>query len=97
MVLPAVILVLALCLSALQLCQRQMRVQGAAAVAARVLARGDAASAPRLVASLVPGASLAVIDRGSLVCARVSATARAPTGLVSIALAATSCSPASIP
>lgn len=86
--LPAVVLVLALCLSGVRVAGEQLRVQDAAAAAARSLARGDdgQASAQRLV----PGASVAVSTRGDLVCALVSARASLA-GPIGVDLRASSC------
>ncbi|MEY2848358.1 MAG: hypothetical protein RI885_1023 [Actinomycetota bacterium] len=67
---PAVILLLAVCLATLQVGVQQLRVQDAAAVAARVEARGDGGSAA-IVSELVPGASLSLVTRGALLCATV--------------------------
>jgi hypothetical protein len=74
--LPAVLVVLACCLCALQLAGEQLRLQDAASIAARTIARGEGlGSAVIRVHSLVPGASLARSDRGELVCVRASASA----------------------
>jgi hypothetical protein len=83
--LPAVILVFACCLSGLQVAGSQLRVQDAAAAAARSLARGEPAS---VAARLVPGAAVSRHDDGDLVCATVTARA---TGLIPLELRATSC------
>lgn len=90
--LPAVVLVLATCLAAGQVVGLQVRVQDAAASAARHLARDDPATARSLVARLVPGASMAPSTRGDLVCATVWAQASGvlaavPVSAVSCALA----------
>lgn len=68
--LPAVVLVLALCLGALQFAALQVRLQDAAAGAARSSARGEAPT------TVVAGARIAVTREGDLVC--VVASARAP-------------------
>ncbi len=70
-VVPAVVLLLSVCLATLQLGVQQLRVQDAAAVAARVEARGEG-SAASYVAGLVPGASLSMSSRHGLVCASVA-------------------------
>ncbi|TFC81902.1 hypothetical protein E3O45_00705 [Cryobacterium sp. TMS1-20-1] len=73
--LPAVVLVLACCLGAVQVVGVQVRLTDAAATAARVLSRGDSvARAAALVAGTVSGAGLAAERRGEFVCARVTAT-----------------------
>jgi Flp pilus assembly protein TadG len=88
--LPAVVLVLAACLGAGHVVALQVRVQDAAAVAARHLARGDPSAARTLVSRLVPGASVTPSTRADLVCASVSAR---PRGLLSaVPVTATSCS-----
>lgn len=70
-VVPAVMLVLAAALGGMQLCSQQLRLQDAAAVTARSLARGDPAPA-------FPGASLSTHRQGDLVCARLSLPPRLP-------------------
>ncbi len=89
MTLPAVVFVLAACLSGVRLAGDQLRVQDAAAVAARAAARGgDSAIASRLV----PGSSTARADRDGLVCVRVSLPASDPLGtLAGVTLTASSC------
>ena len=72
-VIPAVLLVLACCLGGVQLAGQQLRLQDAAATAARSLARGDGVGAASAqVAQLVAGASLSRSDRGGMVCVRVN-------------------------
>ncbi len=90
MVVPTVILLLALCLAAVQLAGRQLVLQDAAAMAARTAARGEgAAAASGLLATVAPGARLAVENRGEMLCVRVTA---AGTGMFSaVTLAASSC------
>ncbi len=86
-VLPAVIIVLGVCLAAIQLAGHQVRVVDAAAIAARSLGRGETtAVAAATVSRLIPGASLSRRSQGGLECATVSTTV--PGG---IALRATSC------
>ena len=87
---PAVCLVLALCLSGLQLATRQVQVQDAAALAARSAGRGgDPAT---IVGLLVPGASVHSEARGNLVCARVDAPSSPMAKLLGLATVhATSC------
>ena len=88
--LPAVVLVLALCLSGLQVAGQHLRLQDAAAAAARSLARGD--SAATVVARLVPGASVTVRTDRDLVCARLTLNSTAVVGtLIGITLTASSC------
>lgn len=84
--LPAVVAVLAACLGGLSVAGQYLRVQDAAAAAARDAGRGEGAA---VASRLVPGASTAQWTDGDLVCVRVSATgALGPAG---IPLTATSC------
>lgn len=86
--LPAVALVLLLGAGSLGACARQVRLQDAAADAARLIARDDAeARAWAVVQSAVPGASAVAEHRGDLVCVIASASA----GVLPWALTATSC------
>lgn len=74
-VIPAVLLVLAICLGALQLAGTQLRLQDAAADASRSLARGDGeATAATRVRQAVPGAALSVRHTGDLVCVEARAS-----------------------
>lgn len=68
---PAVLLVLALSLTGIQVAGQQLRLQDAAAAAARLTARqgGDGVA---LVARLVPGASLSAYADGDLECITLS-------------------------
>jgi len=87
-VVPAVILVLACCLSGLQLSSQQLRVQAAAAVSVRSVARGE--SVP--VSGLLSGATATTEWRGNLVCVRVSAPGRGLAGLFgTVRLTASGC------
>lgn len=87
---PAVALVLLLCLSGMQVAALQIRLQDAAAVAARALARGDGGSAGT-VAALIPGATISTHSQGDLQCARVSAPASGVLAATGMRLAASSC------
>jgi Flp pilus assembly protein TadG len=72
--LPAVLLVLVLCLTGVQAASYQLRVTDAAALAARSLSRGDAESAVEdRILQLLPGAALVRSESDGLVCATVSA------------------------
>jgi hypothetical protein len=74
-VLPAVIVVLAICLGALGVVGQQLRLVDAAAVAARAAGRGEtAAAAAGLASGLVPGVRIAVEQSGQIVCVRASST-----------------------
>lgn len=86
--LPAVALVLLLGAGSLGACARQVRLQDAAADAARLIARGDAEVRARAVIEYaVPGASAVTERRGDLVCVTASASA----SVLPVALSATSC------
>lgn len=86
--LPAIVLVLASCVGALQLAAAQVRLQDAAALAARAAARGDD---PGPAAAPAPGARLSVWRDGALVCAAARTTARWAPGLPPLELSAQSC------
>jgi Flp pilus assembly protein TadG len=87
--LPAVAIVVLLGAGALGACATQVRLQDAAADAARLAARGEPDGRARsVVAAAVPGADTVLARRGDLVC--VTASASAATS-VPIALTATSC------
>jgi len=89
-VLPAVVLVLVLGAAVLGACGRQVRLQDAAADAARLVARGEPVSrASAAVGAAVAGASTAVNHRDDLVCVQASAPAGVP--LVPVTLHADSC------
>ena len=79
---PAVLLVLACCLAGVQLAGQQLRLQDAAAVTARALARGNEAPA-------YPGATVTTRVVGQLLCARLGAASGAP--LIPLSLTAESC------
>ncbi|HQG68802.1 MAG TPA: TadE family type IV pilus minor pilin [Rhodoglobus sp.] len=74
--LPAVILVLAACLTGMQAVGQQLRLADAAAHAARSLARGESADvAAARAAREVPGASITQSADGDLTCVTGSAPA----------------------
>ena len=86
-VVPAVLLMLACCLAGIQITGQQVRLQDAAADVSRSVARGGGTAAAAQV-----GASVAVVDRGDLVCATLSARSRPIVGgALSITLTASSC------
>lgn len=99
--LPAVVLVLAACAGALQVASAQVRLQDAAALAARAAARGDdpaaAVAAAATAAGSVSGSvsSVRTWRDGALVCAAASAAVRWAPGLPPASLAAESCALAS--
>lgn len=88
--LPAIALVLAACLAAVQLVAVQVRLTDAAADAARALGRGEEAGVARSIAERVAGpVGLESWTDGEFVCARLSASGG---GLFAgIELAADSC------
>ncbi|MBB5633549.1 acyl CoA:acetate/3-ketoacid CoA transferase beta subunit [Cryobacterium mesophilum] len=87
-VVPAVMIVLALCLGGLQLSTRQLRVQDAAALAARSAARGTSFD----VAALVAGAAMQIERRGNLVCAVVTVPGTPLAGILgAVEVSASSC------
>lgn len=89
--LPAVVLVLACCLSGIQTAAHQVKLQDAAAVTARALARGDDGAA--LAARLMPRARLTTTASGDLVCATLTARVQGAAGtLLALELSATNCS-----
>jgi Flp pilus assembly protein TadG len=88
-VLPAVVLILACALGALQLSDEQLRLQGAVADAARLLGRGDS-GAQAIVAGVAPGARLTIRSPGVLVCADASAPASLGL-LVGLTVSASAC------
>jgi hypothetical protein len=92
-VVPAVLLVLACCLGAIQVVGQQVRLTDAAADAARSLARGDSADrAAGLVHRAVAGASMAPDRRGEFVWVRFSApSAFGPFAALGLTLTAGSC------
>ncbi|UUT34983.1 TadE family type IV pilus minor pilin [Microbacterium elymi] len=89
-VLPAVVLVLALGAGVLGACGRQVRLQDAAADAARLVARGETvARAQSVLADAVGGATGIVRHRDEFVCVDASAPAGLPVPIA--ALRAQSC------
>ena len=86
---PAAILVLACCMAGMQLAAEHLRLQDAAASAARSVARGDSLSP---AAGLVPRATLRAEDRGEVVCVTASAPGSIAGGLFgTITVTAWSC------
>ncbi|RQP11021.1 MAG: pilus assembly protein [Microbacteriaceae bacterium] len=90
--LPAVALVLAVCVGAIGVGSQQLRLQDAAADAARGYGRGESPGAiSARAARAVPGASVSVSRPDGLVCVRLEAAARGPASVAGLALAASSC------
>jgi hypothetical protein len=71
--LPAVVLVLACALGAIELGGEQLRLQAATFDAARLLGRGDPGALDR-IRSVSPGATLTTRRTGSTICARANVT-----------------------
>jgi Flp pilus assembly protein TadG len=87
---PAVLLVIALGAAVLGACSRQVRLQDAAASAARLVARGESLDrAESIVARTTAGAHLSVSRPGALVCADAVAPSGIP--LTALTLAAHAC------
>jgi TadE-like protein len=93
--LPAVLLVLGMVLGGIRLGALQVRVQDAAADAARSLGRGDpsAALAARL-ARQIPGARWSSTRSGALICAHLEVSAGGPAAVLGLTVSATSCAQA---
>jgi Flp pilus assembly protein TadG len=90
---PAVIALLIMCATGVQVENEQLQLQSAAAIAARSSSRGDnpALTAKRLEQA-APGAQLSVTRRDGMVCAHVSrASSGAIQSLLDVTLAASSC------
>ncbi|MGO1768794.1 MAG: TadE family type IV pilus minor pilin [Microbacterium sp.] len=87
---PAVVVVVALAVGALSFASAQVRLQDAAADAARLIARGeDGARAAGVVAAAVSGATHGVSHEGETVC--ITARARVTAGPLDVPLEARSC------
>lgn len=90
--LPAVMLVLALCLGGVGAAAQQVRLQDAAADAARGLGRGDgAADVSARAGRVVPGVVVTRFTEGELVCAQLAAPAAGPLGAAGVRISATGC------
>ncbi|WP_051171996.1 TadE family type IV pilus minor pilin [Microbacterium indicum] len=87
--LPAAVIVVALGVGALAAASTQVRLQDAAADAARLAARGEPDRVSSVVSTAVGGASASLDESGELVC--VTAQRDAAFGPFSIALEARSC------
>ncbi|KDP91568.1 MULTISPECIES: TadE family type IV pilus minor pilin [Clavibacter] len=92
-VLPAVVLVLGLCLGAVQTVGQQIVLTSAAEEAARSLGRGeDAGTAAARIEGAAGGASMAVDRSGHAVCVRLTAPSRfAPAGAAGLSVSARGC------
>lgn len=93
--LPAVLLVLGMVLSGIQLGAIQVRVQDAAADAARSLGRGEAASVIEAsLARQLPAARWSSTRSGALVCVHLEASAAGAAAVLGLTVSATSCAQA---
>lgn len=91
MVLPAVVVMLALCVGAVSAGAQHVRLQDAAADAARLVARGEPDDRARdVVVGQVDRAGTRIDRRGDLVCVTAQSTTRIA-GVLPVSLAATSC------
>jgi hypothetical protein len=90
--LPAVVLVLGVCLGGIGVGSQQLRLQDAAAAAARGLGRGETAGAVAAqVTRMAGGATLERWAADGLVCVRLSRAAEGPIAAAGLRLAAESC------
>jgi Flp pilus assembly protein TadG len=92
-VIPAVILILVFGLTSLQLAGQQVRLQDAAADAARILGRGDSpALAAEVAHRAAAGARISTTRPSGLVCVTLAAPAQSPAGTaLGLELSARSC------
>lgn len=92
-VIPAVLLILACCLGAVQVVGQQIRLTDAAADGARSLARGDGvAGASRLVRQVAGAVHVTTSRKGDFLCMTVSAKAAfGPAGLVGLSVSGSGC------
>jgi hypothetical protein len=92
-VLPAVVVVLGLCLGAVQTVGQQVALTSAAEEASRSLGRGEGADmAAQRIQGAAKGAAMAVEHPGHAVCVRLTAPSRfGPAGVVGIVVSARGC------
>ena len=92
-VLPAVLLVLGLCVGAVNVVAQQVQLASLASSAARMLARGDDSATMRArIAAAAPGAQAAETPDGDFVCVGLERQARfGPVGLGTLTLNARGC------
>lgn len=92
-VLPAVVLVLALCLCGVAVTAQQVRLQDVAADAARILGRGESlVAAERYVETRLPGTTLSAELRESAVCVHLALPIAMPgASVLALTTKATSC------
>lgn len=95
---PAIILILVVCLGFVQLAGRRLVLQDAASDTARILARGEPSAAGQRARQLVPGVAVDRQTRDGMVCARLSAPAAVAGGLLgTVTLTASGCALAAGP
>jgi hypothetical protein len=92
LVAPLVVVLLAVCVSALAVATDAIRLADAAGVSARALGRGDDALPREIVGRLAPGASVSV-ERAALVCVRLERKVALGPFLAAITLSSRSCAP----
>jgi hypothetical protein len=92
-VLPAVVVVLGLCLGAVQTVGQQVALTSAAEEASRSLGRGEGeGTATQRIEGAAAGAAMSVEHPGHAVCVRLTAPSRfAPAGAVGISVTARGC------
>ncbi|MGN6124996.1 MAG: TadE family type IV pilus minor pilin [Humibacter sp.] len=91
-IVPALLLVLAFCLGAVQVVVQQSRLTDAAADGARSIARGDGVgTADANVSSAVGEASVAVDRGGDYVCVTASQRAAGPAALTGLSVSGKGC------
>lgn len=90
--LPAVVIVLGVCLGGIGAGSQQLRLQDAAAAAARGLGRGETGGeVESRVARMAGGAALEQWNAEGLVCARLTRHADGPLAVAGLRLTAQSC------
>jgi hypothetical protein len=93
--LPAVALVLAVCLGGIAAGAQSLRLQDGAAEAARALGRGETgATAADRAARAAPGSAMSSWSEGRLVCVHLESPAPGPIGALGLRLSAQSCTAA---
>jgi hypothetical protein len=91
-VVPAVIVILMVCLGTVNLAGRRLLLQDAASDTARILARGEAPAAHQRAHQLIPGVVVGTQSHDGMVCAHLSEPAAVAGGLFGpVTLTASSC------
>lgn len=97
-VVPAVILILVVCLGTVNLAGRRLTLQDAASDTARILARGEPTAAAARARQLVPGVAVDRQSRDGMVCATLSVPVAVAGGLLgAVTLTASNCALAAVP